>query len=97
MLAWVVGLVLLVVVIGPAAVTALFSWTSFTGCAIWCTPSQPAIGAAMALVTVVILALPLLAAWVVRRGHRPPLTWRLVGIVVLVVAFCFALSSVASR
>ncbi len=91
------GLVLLVVVIGPAAVTALFSWTSFTGCAISCTPSQPAIGAAMALVTVVILALPLLAAWVVRRGRRPPLTWRLVGIVVLVVAFCFALSSVASR
>ena len=93
-LAWAVGLLLLLVVVGPAAVAALFSWTSFTGRAIWQTPPQPAIGVAMALVTLGILALPLLAGWVVRRRRRPPLTWRVVGAAVLVVGFCIALDAV---
>lgn len=93
-LAWVVGLLLLVVVVGPAAVAALFSWTSFTGRAIWQTPPQPAIGVAMALVALSVLALPLLAGWVVRRRRRPPLTWRVVGVVAAVVGFCIALDAV---
>lgn len=93
-LAWVVALLLLVVVIGPAAVAALFSWTSFTGRAIWRTAPQPAVGVAMALVTLAILSLPLLAGWVVRRRRRPPLTWRIVGVLVLVVGFCVALDAV---
>ncbi len=95
LLAWAVGLLLLIVLLGPAALAALFSWTSFTGCAISCTPPQPAIGVAMALVTASILALPVLAGAVVRRRRRPPLTWRVVGVVVLLIAFCVALDAVA--
>ena len=95
-LAWVVGLLLLVVVVGPAAVAALFSWTSFTGRAIWQTAPQPAIGVAMALVTIAVLSLPLLAGWVVRRRRRPPLTWRVVGVLVLVIGFCVALDAVGA-
>lgn len=80
--------------IGPAAVAALFSWTSFTGRAIRQTTPQPAVGVAMALVTLGILSLPLLAGWVVDRRRRPPLTWRIVGVLVLVVGSCVALDAV---
>jgi hypothetical protein len=91
----VLGLVLLVLLVYPIGVTAMFAYTSFTGCFLGCSAPEPGSGVVWSVVAGVLLAIPPTLG-LVTAGLRSRAAWWSMTAVVLVAVAAWDLAAVAA-